>query len=157
MKFLILSFSLFFSILAFGQKPLKVGESYGKQINRKALKSATTPDSLAKMLKYNKALENIAVKGTVTSVCPKKGCWLTLKTDSGERFFVKIKDYDFSVPISLIGEDVILEGTAEQKMLTVKEAKHYAEDAGKSPEEIATINEPTKEIRFLASGIKVVK
>ena len=34
--------------------------------------------------------------------------------------------------------------------------KHYAEDAGKSKEEIATIKEPKKEIVLQAKGILVL-
>ena len=39
---------------------------------------------------------------------------------------------------------------------SVKELRHYAEDAGKSKEEIAKITKPKVEIRVLANGIKVI-
>jgi hypothetical protein len=35
--------------------------------------------------------------------------------------------------------------------------KHYAEDAGKSPEEIEKINEPQTSINFLAEGVLISK
>ena len=74
----------------------------------------------------------------------------------GEKFFVKMKDYAFFVPTALVGKNVVLEGNAETKVISVDEQKHYAEDAKKSQAEIDAITKPKEEIRFLASGIKVV-
>ena len=45
---------------------------------------------------------------------------------------------------------------AKIKEVSVDELKHYAEDAKKSQEEIDAIKEPKKELRFTASGIKVL-
>jgi hypothetical protein len=42
------------------------------------------------------------------------------------------------------------------KVTPVKELQHYAEDAGKSKEEIAKITEPKKEIVMNAKGILVL-
>ncbi|WP_277111663.1 DUF4920 domain-containing protein [Chryseobacterium taklimakanense] len=132
-----------------------VGDAYGAKVSAKA-KAISTKDLQNKVKKNGKA-ENVVVKAKVTEVCPNKGCWLTLQTDNNERFFVKMKDYAFFVPTALKGKNVILEGTAEEKTLSVEEAKHYAEDAKKTQAEIDAITEPQKEIRFMASGIKVVK
>ena len=68
-----------------------------------------------------------------------------------------MKDYAFFVPTSLVGKNVVLEGNAETKTISVDEQKHYAEDAKKSQAEIDAITTPKEEIRFMASGIKVVK
>ena len=133
------------------------GDTYGAAVSQKAEQSALSPKQLEKKLRKTGKLEAVAVKGTVTDVCDKKGCWITLKTDDNERFFVKMKDYAFFVPTALKGKKVVLEGKAENKEISVNELKHYAEDAKKSPEEIAKITKPEHEIRFLASGIKVVE
>ena len=133
-----------------------VGEGYGTQVSAKAEKTAISPKKLEKKLKSSKKIENVAVKGKVTDVCDKKGCWLTVETENNEKFFVKMKDYAFFVPIALKGKNVILEGNAETKLITVDEQKHYAEDAKKSQAEIDAITKPQEEIRFVASGIKVV-
>ncbi|MGZ5209446.1 MAG: DUF4920 domain-containing protein [Kaistella sp.] len=166
MKKLVLLLSIAFSTVAFAQEAEKkvgppggnalVGEVYGTQVSAKSEKSAISPKKLEKKLKSSKKLENVAVKGKVTDVCDKKGCWLTVETENNEKFFVKMKDYAFFVPTALKGKNVILEGNAETKVITVDEQKHYAEDAKKSQAEIDAITKPQEEIRFVASGIKVV-
>ncbi|WP_332028467.1 DUF4920 domain-containing protein, partial [Kaistella sp.] len=121
-----------------------------------AEQTAISPKKLEKKLKSSKKLENVAVKGKVTDVCDKKGCWLTVETDDNEKFFVKMKDYAFFVPTALKGKNIVLEGSAETKIISVDEQKHYAEDAKKSQAEINAITKPQEEIRFVANGIKVV-
>ncbi|SDI91580.1 DUF4920 domain-containing protein [Chryseobacterium jejuense] len=134
-----------------------LGDTYGAGVATSMESKAITVDKLGKKLKKeNKKLENIAIKGKVTDVCEKKGCWLTIQTDDNSQFFVKMKDYAFFVPTALKGKNVVLEGNAERKVISVDEQKHYAEDAKKPQSEIDAISQPKEEIRFLASGIKVV-
>lgn len=134
-----------------------LGDFYGAKVSANAEQKAISPKQLEKKLKKSKKVENVAIKGKVTDVCDKKGCWLTVETENNEKFFVKMKDYAFFVPTALKGKNVILEGNAETKVISVDEQKHYAEDAKKSQAEIDAITKPQEEIRFLASGIKVVK
>lgn len=166
MKKALFVFSLMFSLVAFGQETKKVGppegnaapgDTYGNTLSPQADKTAVTPKRLGKMLQKTKKTENVAVKGKVTDVCDKKGCWLTIETENNEKFFVKMKDYAFFVPTALKGKNVILEGSAETKVISVDEQKHYAEDAKKTQAEIDAITSPKEEIRFVANGIKVVK
>lgn len=165
MKKLVLLVAISFSALAFSQEKKKsgppegnalVGDTYGAQVSAKVEKSAITPAKLEEKLQKDKKVENVAVKGKVTNVCEKKGCWLTIETENNEQFFVKMKDYAFFVPTALIGKNVVLEGNAETKLTTVDELKHYAEDAKKPQSEIDAITDPKEEIRFMANGIKVV-
>ncbi len=134
-----------------------VGDFYGSDVKNKAIKKALSVAQLNKELDKSTKVEHAVLTGKVTSVCPKKGCWLTVENDKNETFFVKMKDYAFFVPVALEGKNVVLEGVAERKMLSVEEARHYAEDAKKSQEEIDAITEPQEQNRFMASGIKVVK
>ena len=134
-----------------------IGIRVPQELKDKAEKKAMTPADLDKKLKKDGKLENIAVKGEVIDVCEKKGCWLTIKTDNNEQFFVKMKDYAFFVPTALKGKQVVMEGKAERKITTIDEQKHYAEDAKKPQAEIDAIVKDKEEIRFLANGIKVVK
>jgi len=166
MKKLLLLLSIAFSTVAFAQETDKkvgppagnavVGEMYGAKVSASAEKMAITPKKLEKKLKKSKKLENIAVKGKVIDVCDKKGCWFTVQTENNDKFFVKMKDYGFFVPMALKGKNIVLEGSAENKIISVDEQKHYAEDAKKSQSEIDAITKPQEEIRFVASGIKVV-
>ncbi|WP_370901454.1 DUF4920 domain-containing protein [Chryseobacterium gossypii] len=134
-----------------------VGDTYGAGVNPATESRAITVEKLSKKLKKeNKKLENVAIKGKVTDVCDKKGCWLTIQTEDNSQFFVKMKDYAFFVPTALKGKNVVLDGSAEKKIISVDEQKHYAEDAKKPQSEIDAITQPKEEIRFVARGIRVV-
>jgi hypothetical protein len=109
-----------------------------------------------------KALEGkdsvrIKVVGTIDECCKKKGCWMDLVLSEDEYMKVKFKDYDFFVPKDADGMTAIIEGWAKFEKLTPEEIKHYAEDAGKTPEEAeAMTNDPNnqeKKITFLADGV----
>lgn len=165
-KALLLTAAVSVSTFAFAQESRKsgppagnalTGDVYGGGVASNAESKAITVEKLGKKLKKdNKKVENVAVKGKVTDVCDKKGCWLTIQTEDNSQFFVKMKDYAFFVPTALKGKNVVLEGTAERKVTSIDEQKHYAEDAKKPQAEIDAITAPKEEIRFVANGIKVV-
>ena len=46
-----------------------------------------------------------------------------------------------------------MEGVAYYDTTTVSELRHFAEDAGKSKEEIALITEPEYRLQFTATGV----
>ena len=71
--------------------------------------------------------------------------------------FVRFKDYGFFVPKDIAGMEVIIEGRAFIEETSVDELKHYAEDEGKSAEEIAAITEPVEEMKFMATGVEVIR
>ncbi len=103
---------------------------------------------------------NVVMKGKVESVCQTKGCWMNLVDPSGAsdgEIFVQFFDYGFFMPKDLSGSEVIVEGKAYSERTSVEELKHYAEDEGKSEEEIAAITEPLFEKKFMATGVVVVK
>ena len=60
------------------------------------------------------------------------------------------------MPKDIVGKDVVLQGTAQKLTTSVEMLKHYAEDAGKSKEEIEKITQPKTEIEFIATGVLVV-
>lgn len=95
--------------------------------------------------------------GTVTEVCPNKGCWVKLKLSDGKTATIKMKDYGFFVPVALEGKTIVVNGVAELKTTSVAELKHLAEDAKKSQEEIDAITEPKETITIMANGIRVAK
>ncbi|MFW0739511.1 DUF4920 domain-containing protein [Flavobacterium sp. T12S277] len=133
-----------------------MGDYYGADVSKASETKAITVEKLKSELEKTSKAQNISVKGVVTDVCPKKGCWVTVKTEDGSPFFVKMKDYAFFVPTALKGKSIVLEGTAEKKITSVEELKHYAKDAKKTKAEIEAITKPKEEIRFMADGIKVV-
>lgn len=155
-----------FSVFSFAQEAVEkpappsgnalVGDYYGEDVSIALIDKAISVDELERNLKAANKIESVAVKGEVVDVCPKRGCWVSVKTENGASFFVKMKDYAFFVPTALKGKNVVLDGSVEKKVTSVEELRHYAKDAKKSKAEIDAIKAPKEEIRFLASGIKVV-
>ena len=100
------------------------------------------------------------VRGTVVEVCQKKGCWMTLRPTgaipASEPYLVRFKDYGFFMPKTLSGAEVVVEGTARRSVTPVDELRHYAEDAGRSPAEVAAITAPREEITLEATGVRVL-
>ncbi len=95
------------------------------------------------------------MKGKVVEVCKAEGCWLKMETANGP-LMIKMKDHSFMVPLAMTGKTIVATGTANYNELSVEMLKHYAEDAGKSKEEIASIMAPQKEIIIQATGILIL-
>ncbi len=93
------------------------------------------------------------IEGKINEVCTKKGCWLTMDLPNGESMRVTFKDYGFFVPTDSQGFPLVLEGVATLTTTDVATLQHFAEDQGKSPEEVAAITEPKREITFEATGV----
>ncbi len=124
--------------------------------------AAVTPDAaqpLSTVLADAEALigKTVKISGTVREVCQNKGCWLTLNEADTEPIRVTFRDYGFFVPKDLGGRDVVLEGTLQQTTVDVEMLRHYAEEGGKSEEEIAAITEPKVELSLIADGVLVPK
>lgn len=100
---------------------------------------------------------SVAFKAEVASVCQQKGCWMNLDLGDTDEVMVRFKDYAFFVPKNIGGKEVVVHGKAFVSELSVEEQQHYAEDAGKSSEEIQAINKPAKKLSFLADGVKIKK
>lgn len=45
---------------------------------------------------------------------------------------------------------------SEKQTISVETLRHYAEDAKKSPEEVAKITDPKKELAFEAKGVVIL-
>jgi len=95
------------------------------------------------------------ISGEIKEVCTKKGCWLTMDLPNGESMRVTFKDYEFFVPTTSQGYPIILEGVAVLTETDVVTLRHYAEDGGKTKEEVEAIAEPKREITFEAVGVMI--
>jgi hypothetical protein len=133
-------------------KPAAKGVTYGVKTTKKG--SIDVAGLEAKMATANSFTGKI--KGVVVSVCEKKGCWMKLQQANGEGMMVRFKDYGFFMPLDIVGKEVVLDGVAKQTVTSVEDLRHYAEDAGKSKEEIAKITTPKREIEFTAKGVLVL-
>jgi hypothetical protein len=153
MKQLITAIALLVSIGAAAQiQPAAAGVSYGAKTSARG---AVSVDKLEAKMATAETFKG-KVKGVITSVCEKKGCWMKLKQANGEGIMVRFKDYGFFMPQNIVGKEVVLSGVAQVTTTSVEDLKHYAEDAGKSQEEIAKINAPKKAIEFTAKGVLVL-
>jgi hypothetical protein len=126
----------------------------GLQINdADALSSEQMSDNF-EGLKVGDTL-NTKMVAKVDAVCQAKGCWMTLNLEDGNQVMVKFKDYGLFVPKDIAGKEVIVNGLAFVEEVSVDEQRHYAEDAGKSEEEIAAITAPKKTFSFEADGVLI--
>jgi hypothetical protein len=105
------------------------------------------------------ALKNadFTVKAKVQSACQVKGCWMKVAMPSGKLMHITFKDYGFFVPKDIAGQEVIFSGYAYNDTLSVEELRHYAEDDGKSEEEISKITKPELTYLFNATGVLIPK
>jgi hypothetical protein len=92
------------------------------------------------------------VSAKINEVCQMKGCWMKLDLGSDQDVMVTFKDYGFFMPLNAEGE-VIINGKAFLKETSVDDLRHYAEDAGKTAEEIAAITQSEKTFAFEADGV----
>lgn len=81
---------------------------------------------------------------------------MDMKLADGSAMKVRFKDYGFFVPTrGLEGKRAVIQGTATREVVDVATLRHYAEDAGKSKEEIEKITEPRTDMLFLADGVLI--
>ena len=129
-------------------KPNKEG-GYGKIIKTKgAVNVSEIPAKMASA----KELE-LSIRGKVSDVCQKKGCWMETELGNGQSMRIRFKDYAFFVPMNCAGKEFVAQGKASWYETSVSSLRHYAEDAGKTKEEIEAITEPKKELIFIAEGV----
>jgi hypothetical protein len=142
-----------FGLAIYAQEPASAvkGVTYGAGTTAEGAISVNELDSKLNNNKYSGK-----VTGKVVEVCQEKGCWMKVEKADGEKLMVKFKDYGFFMPKDIEGKQVVLEGEATVKEVSVKQLQHYAKDAGKSEEEIKKIKEPKKELQFVAKGVLVL-
>ncbi|WP_034057183.1 DUF4920 domain-containing protein [Lacinutrix jangbogonensis] len=131
-------------------------KSFGKEI---IADDAIVSKSMVKHYEGMKMGDSIDSKmiAKVEEVCQAKGCWMKLNLDNGEQVMVKFKDYGFFMPKNIAGQEVIVNGKAFVNEVPVDELRHYAEDAGKSADEIALITESKKTYSFEADGVLLIE
>lgn len=100
---------------------------------------------------------DVKLKATILEVCQKKGCWMNVDLGDGKSMMVRFKDYGFFVPKDANGRTAIMDGKAFREIITVDMLRHYAEDAGKSKEEIEKITADEERLSFEASGVLILK
>ena len=128
----------------------------GARINVETILSAGQMQQNYRDLKPGDTVE-VGFKANVNSVCKSKGCWMKVALDKDTEVMVKFKDYAFFVPKDIEGKMVTVSGLAYVEEISVEEQRHYAKDAGCTPEEIKAIVKPKNTLSFLADGVKFKK
>ena len=100
---------------------------------------------------------DVKFASSINEVCKSKGCWMKLDLGEEKESMVKFTDYGFFMPLDSDNKEVIVDGRAYVTKISVKEQQHYAEDAGKTEDEIAKITEPKFTYAFEADGVLMKK
>ena len=150
---LLLIFIFLTSFSSFSQISYNTEKYYGKAFSVLDIK-----DYKSNKQKFIADTENlIKIEGEILSSCPMKGCWMKIKSEE-DTILVRFKDYGFFVPKDgIVGDKTIINGKLSIDTLSVTLLRHYAEDAGKSSEEINKIIEPEVSMTFLAEGVLIRK
>lgn len=122
---------------------------YGEKINAE---NPIAVAGLAQMLEEQDSVW-ITCKSTIVTSCQHSGCWMDLDMGEGKVVKVTFKDEAFTIPLDSKGKTAIIEGYAKKELIPVDLLKHYAEDDGKSQEEIDAITEPEFAYTFEAIGV----
>lgn len=146
-KHIIISLFVLFVTSAVAQ-----AQKFGDDLSdAKALKTTTLSQTMA-----GKETMQVKLEGEIKEVCQMKGCWMTVDAGNDMEIRVTFKDYGFFVPKDAAGKTAVFEGEAKYETVDVETLRHYAEDAGKSEEEIAAITEPETKLTFVATGVEIL-
>ncbi len=130
--------------------------SFGEPMKLSSWQTVPIEHVFADMDRYEG--KTVRVAGTVAKVCEKKGCWLQMTDDdASQTMFVKFTCpvEGRLIPMDAIGHPVIVEGVVTTEEMSQEEARHMAEDSGKSEAEIAKIDGPRKRVRMMSPGAEV--
>lgn len=95
--------------------------------------------------------EVVRVSGTVSAVCQKAGCWMTLQDGTNEaRIFTR--EHKFFMPKDIAGKRAEVEGKLRAKTMSAGFAKHLAEDGGKDP---SKVEGPQREFLVTATAVRI--
>jgi hypothetical protein len=121
------------------------------------IKKAISTAELLSLMEKETEDQEVTFKGEITEVCSKAGCWINIKKPDNGTFMVRFKDH-FTIPTkTALGTEAYLSGIAYWDTVSVDLLRHFAEDAGKTKEEIEKITEPKFELAFEADGISFKK
>ena len=125
--------------------------SFGDKIEANGAITASEMSERFKSLNAGDTLMT-KVSAKINEVCSSKGCWMKLDLGNSDEVMVTFKDYGFFMPLNAEGE-VIINGKAYVTETSVDQLRHYAEDAGKTADEIAAITKAEKTFAFEADGV----
>jgi hypothetical protein len=131
------------------EEPLPQGRDFGAGLTL----ARTTPlaDVVAAPERYAEGA--VLLRGRLTDVCTKKGCW-TVLADGDTNVRVRFQDYGFFLPPEALGAQALVEGVAETRTLSEREARHIAAESREG--DPASVSGPQREIGFVATGVRLL-
>lgn len=97
--------------------------------------------------------KTVLVKGNISEVCQKAGCWLVLSDGSNNARVTTL--HNFFVPKDATGSQVIVIGKFIEAELTEDQAKHYNEESNKPMDE-SEIKGTSNVFEIEADGVKIL-
>ncbi len=131
------------------EEALPAGRDFGAGLT--LARPTPLQDVLAAPERYAEA--PVLLRGRLTDLCLKKGCW-TVLADGDAVVRVRFQDYGFFLPPESLGAKALVEGVAEVRVLSQREARHLAAESRDGDPE--SIQGPQREVGFLASGVRVL-
>ncbi|MBV6479820.1 MAG: hypothetical protein HGGPFJEG_02616 [Ignavibacteria bacterium] len=127
------------------------GILYGKDYDQSM--SVITFDDLMKNAEQHNG-KVVVVKGDVSEVCQKMGCWMTM-TDGTNTVRVKTL-HEFFLPKDIAGRNAVVVGTFNITEISEDDAKHYNEESS-NPKNSDEIKGTQKGFEIDANGVKILE
>lgn len=131
--------------------------TFGTEVNASNLTAVST--ILATPDQY--VGKQVTIKGVVTNVCEKRGCWMTVKSDQRfQELFIKVRDGDMVFPMSARGSEAIVIGKLTAVPLSLEQSRDYlAEEAKKQGKDfdVASVTKPVNFYQLAPSGVKILE
>ncbi len=135
--------------IAEDSEPLPPGDDFGAGI------TLAQPTALADVVAHPEryAEEPVLVRGRLTDVCQRKGCW-TVITDDTVAVRIRFHDYGFFLPKDSVGREAIAEGLVKAETLDEKTARHYESESKDGDPN--SIEGPQQVVGFTATGMRLL-
>lgn len=105
--------------------------------------------------------KQVRLIGQVKEVCAKRGCWMRVAgqdASNSQTVFVKFTCpiNGRLIPMEAVDKPVIVEGTLQRAMMSETAARHFAQDGGATPEQLAAIKGPQPVLRMMSASARVM-
>jgi hypothetical protein len=119
-------------------------------------KEAISVAELVNIMDKSKTPYTTTLKAPLSAVCQNAGCWVQVAKPDGKPLTIRFKNHFTIPPTTPIGTESYIHGFAYWDTVSVKALRHYAEDAGKTMDEINKITQPEFKLNFEGDGIKLL-
>ena len=141
--------------------------SFSSVVAAKDINFGTEVDA-SKVMKISALMEKpqdylsspVTIKGTIVSVCQKRGCWMTIASDKRfQNLRIKVKDGDMVFPLSAKGSEAIATGHLKELKYSLKQTRqvlaHRAKEAGEKFDP-ASVTEPMTMYQLVPTGVSIL-